>query len=232
MRYLALMLLGFSLMGAVAVEGDPDIIYAAPGDSYLNLFGPDWQRVFERNDGVAFYYRGRLTVSPEKLVVGQRLIIPPGTFLMERAKERLAVARELRKSARRAIALAEARSSIPPGTEAYRTGMALLTRAKTEMREISYTLENYREARALAEHACASFLSYRPPEAPPRNWFWALSGLIAVATGIISVSFYAKKRRRTAAITRWLEGHQKRVKTLLHHQIQMEVCNGSDHTRR
>jgi len=135
-------------------------IFVMPGDSYINLFGSDWLRVFEVNRGLLFYDReGRLTSTPDKLVVGTKLFVPAGTYLTERALKRIHKYNDFKISALEKIREAESfRNSAPKHhSEISKQGDELLCKAKRLISGLDPDLPGYVEARRLAEESLKCF---------------------------------------------------------------------------
>ncbi len=135
-------------------------IFAEPGDSLIKLFGADWLRVFQANSNHAFLDgRGRLISTPDKLVVGERLIVPSGTYLTDLATERLNRYEGIKKAAQGAIR--EAERFVDQENQnrfgAYQQGLDFLAKAKRAKKGLTYGLANYVEARELAEKALRYF---------------------------------------------------------------------------
>jgi hypothetical protein len=85
-----LLTLTFTVLGASTVQqpaNTPVVLRAERGDTYLNLFGNDWEKAFRQNRITVVRGR-RPLVSPDILVQGQILQVTGDTFLTARALQR------------------------------------------------------------------------------------------------------------------------------------------------
>ena len=140
--------------------GHEGTLFVEPGDSYIKLFGPDWLRVYQTNSNMTFYdQRGKLNHSPDKLVVGTKLIVPEGTYLTERAMERLSRYEKIKGAAHQAMQQAEAFvAQVPENrSEVYQEGLKLLEEAKQAAKGLTFGFGNYIEANRLAQEAIRCF---------------------------------------------------------------------------
>lgn len=136
------------------------VVFVKPGDSYINLFGHDWLRVFQVNKNLLFYdKKGRLTSTPDKLVVGTKLLVPAGTHLTERALQRINEYENLKISALEVIQEAESFKNNAPShpSEVYRQAEDLLFKAKEVARGAASDISHYVEARRMADEAIRCF---------------------------------------------------------------------------
>jgi hypothetical protein len=218
------------------------ILFVEPGDSYIKLFGTDWLRVFRANSNMAFYDKhGKLTCSPEKLVVGTKLVIPAGTYITERTTIRLSRYENIKNAALKAIQRADSfidqasmnRSGV------YQQAVDLLDRAKKVAKGLTFGFENYIEAGKLAEEAIRCFkidtdlrranqnmeqledLAERERIASKRQIGMldqqrtAFLGLaIALFVSLLWFVRHKKKKERVIRIEGWLDQHLNRVETL------------------
>lgn len=154
-RFLALLWITSAVFSAHPARGyhtDRDrVLIVEQGDNYLKLFGSDWQKVYRANQDFLTYNR------PEKLVVGERLIIPAGTHLTETALERLDRNENFEQAALTAIRQAESMSRRVPRDPAaiYEEGMNLLAKARKTLTGSSLT--DYAEAGRYAREALKNF---------------------------------------------------------------------------
>jgi len=135
-------------------------LFVESGDSYIKLFGADWMRVFQANDNITFYNKqGKLAPSPEKLVIGQRLVVREGTYLTERAMERLSRYKEIRGAAIKSIHAAKALAGQDGEnrSEVYEQGLSLLAGAEKATEGITFGFVNYLRAEKLAREAIRHF---------------------------------------------------------------------------
>lgn len=132
------------------------VIFVKTGDSYINLFGHDWLRVFQANKSLLFYDRRRnLASTPDKLVVGAKLFVPAGTRLTTRSLKRINEYENLRISALEAMREAESCMNNAPGhsSEIYKQAEGLLSKAREAVRAPSSDRSHYIQARKMAEEA-------------------------------------------------------------------------------
>ncbi len=137
-----------------------NILFVEPGDSYMALFGSDWMKVFQANSRITFYdSQGRLTHSPDKLVVGARLVLPTGTYLTERAMERLSRYEKIKTAALETIREAETfvKQQPPRSAEVYLQALHLLEKAREASNGLTFGFENYIEAERLAQESIRGF---------------------------------------------------------------------------
>lgn len=218
------------------------ILFVEPGDSYIGLFGPDWLRVFRANSNMTFYDKqGKLTHSPEKLVIGTKLVIPAGTYLTERALKRLSRYENIKNATLKAIQRADSfidqasmnRSGV------YQQAVDLLDRAKEAAKGLTFGFENYIESEKLAEEAIRSFKIDRNLRRANQNMeqledqaereriaskrqigmlyqqrmvFLGLA--IVMFISLLYIVRHKKKKEHLIRIEGWLDQHLSRVKTL------------------
>lgn len=218
------------------------ILFVEPGDSYIGLFGLDWLRVFRANSNMVFYGKqGKLTHSPEKLVIGTKLVIPAGTYLTERVLKRLSRYENIKNAALKAIQRADSfidqasmnRSGV------YQQGVDLLDRAKEVAKGLTFGFENYVEAGKLAKEAIRSFKIDRNLRRANQNMeqlenqaekeriasqrqigmlyqqrmvFLGLA--IVMFISLLCIVRHKKKKEHLIRIEGWLDQHLSRVETL------------------
>ena len=235
--------LTISAYGATGHSLDHGVtLFVEPGDSYIKLFGTDWLRVFRAHSSMAFYDKhGKLTCSPEKLVVGTKLVIPAGTYMTERTTIRLSRYENIKNAALKAIQRADSfidqasmnRSGV------YQQAVDLLDRAKEVAKGLTFGFENYIEAGKLAEEAIRCFkidgdlrkanhdveqLKDRVEREriaskkqigmldQQRTAFLGLA--IALFISLFWFVRHKKKKERVIRIEGWLNQHLSRVETL------------------
>ncbi|MBN2373968.1 hypothetical protein JXL19_09305 [bacterium] len=218
------------------------VIYVEPGDSYLGLFGADWLRVFNVNRDHAFNdTKSGMLSTPDRLVVGERLIVPAGVYLTDLAIERLNRYENIKKIAFEAILKAENFTGANTGNEShiFQQGRKLLLMAKESAQGASYGFGNYVRARELAEEAIRCFEIDRELSRLDNNHTHLREAtekerasvarqrkivslqqqsILWIAIGILSVFFIMirmeRKKERLRLIGRRLERHSEHIKTL------------------
>lgn len=74
--------------GVYAGSGDRKLSFRVErGDTYLNLFGPDWQKAYRQNK-LTVIRKGRPVTSPDILVEGTIITVTPDVHLTPRAQTR------------------------------------------------------------------------------------------------------------------------------------------------
>ena len=235
--------LTISAYGATSHSPDHGVtLFVEPGDSYIKLFESDWLRVFRVNSNMAFYDKhGKLTCSPEKLVVGTKLVIPAGTYITERTTIRLSRYENIKNAALKAIQRADSfidqasmnRSGV------YQQAVDLLDRAKEVAKGLTFGFENYIEAGKLAKEALRCFKIDRDLRRANQNMeqlenriereriaskrqigmlYQQRMAFLGLATALfISLLWlirHKKKKERLIRIEGWLDQHLSRVETL------------------
>lgn len=218
------------------------ILFVEPGDSYIGLFGPDWLRVFRANSNMAFYDKhGRLTCSPEKLVVGTKLVIPAGTHMTERTTKRLSRYENIKNAALKTIQEADTFMNQAPTNRSgvYQQAVDLLDRAKEVAKGLTFGFENYIEAGKLVEEAIRCFKIDRDLRRANHNVeqledrvereriaskrqigmlyqqrIAFLGMAIAFFASLLWLVRHKKKKERVIRIEGWLDQHLNRAKTL------------------
>lgn len=203
------------------------VLFVEPGDSYIGLFGPDWLRVFQANSNLAFYdQEGKLVHTPEKLVVGTRLVVPAGTLLSEQAMKRLNRYEKIKSAAFEAIREAEGFISRnrESQSEVYEQGLSLLGKAREAAKGLTFGFANYIEATKLAQEASRCFkinanlsranhdlaqLKGRVDKESKRFVYFGL--LIVPLLGLLCFMGYKQKKERVLRVERWLKHHQDRI---------------------
>lgn len=218
------------------------VIFIEPGDSYMGLFGPDWMRVFQANSSMSFYNKdGELSHSPEKLVVGTRLVVPEGTYLTKRAAERLNRYDKIKENALEAISQAKvlADQADLSKSEIFEQGLGLLAGAEKAIQGLTYGFANYVEAGKLACEAIRCFrvglnlqgakqdmeqlkqhvkkerLEVRAQTRKLRQNYLLYAGLVTAP--FICLLWYARQRHKRERIARmqvWFEQQQDRLDSL------------------
>ena len=218
------------------------ILFVEPGDSYIGLFGSDWLRVFRANGNMEFYDKhGKLTCSPEKLVIGTKLVIPAGTYLTERALKRLSRYENIKNAALKAIQEADTFMNQAPTNRSgvYQQAVDLLDRAREVAEGLTFGFENYIEAGKLAKEAIRCFKIDRDLRRASHNMeqledlaereriaskrqigmlhqqrmvFLGLA--IVMFISLLCVVRHKKKKENLIRMQGWLDQHLNRVKTL------------------
>ncbi len=209
-----------------------EILFVEPGDSYLALFGPDWMKVFQANNRIIFYDgRGKLTHSPDKLVVGTRLVVPEGTSLTRRAMERLSRYEKIKAAALEAIREAESLVTPQPqdGTEAYRQALQLLEKAREALNGMTFGFENFLEAERLARESVRHFKIDRSLQETIRDMrdleeemghtpYWKrvipLAVLMALLAGLLWRMRRGKQKERLLRVQQWLNRQPGRIEDM------------------
>ncbi|MDP2646308.1 MAG: hypothetical protein Q8P24_15325 [Desulfobacterales bacterium] len=136
------------------------IFFVEPGDTYIGLFGADWEKVFQANQNMAFYDKaGKLIQSPDWLVVGTRLMAPKGAYLTQRAMERLNRYEKIKIEALQALEEAKTfvRPELKDRTAVYEQALNLLDEARQAAQGTAYGFKNFIESKRLAEKAIDCF---------------------------------------------------------------------------
>ncbi len=136
------------------------ILYVEKGDSYISLFGDDWQKVYNTNNTIRFCdKKGRVIQTPDKLVIGTKLHIPPHTHLRQRAVKRLGKYKKIQDSAFNSIKKAETffHQSMNKTSLTYKQGNQFLCKAREAINGKAFGFRNYVEADRLAQEAIHSF---------------------------------------------------------------------------
>ncbi len=103
-----LLTITLTVPGASAAQ-QPVVLRADRGDTYLNLFGADWQKAFRQNR-ITVMREGRPLVSADILVQGQILQVTFDTFLTARALQRARSIAERRVALQRRLSVIAALS--------------------------------------------------------------------------------------------------------------------------
>jgi len=202
-----------------------------PGDSFIGLFGTDWQRVLDANRDVAFRdQQGRLL--PDRLVSGVRLVVPAGTYITDDALARINRCAETKAAALAALAAAQEQAQKSAGLDSdpAQQGRELLAKARALAAAENPGFANYLAAHDLAIEA-ARFLrlaqdirdsklslatsSRQMAEAIAavnnirRNGFLFMTFII---TALTVGAMYLRKRTR---IKNWLARHEARLARLM-----------------
>ena len=218
------------------------ILFVEPGDSYIGLFGSDWLRVFRANGNMAFYDKhGKLTCSPEKLVIGTKLVIPAGTYLTERALKRLSRYENIKNAALKTIQEADTFMNQTPTNRSgvYRQAVDLLDSARQVAGGLTFGFENYVEAGKLAEEAIRCFKIDRDLRRANQNMeqledlaereriaskrqigmlhqqrmvFLGLAIIMFIS--LLCIVRHKKKKEHLIRMQGWLDQHLDRVETL------------------
>jgi len=144
----------------------PVVLRAERGDTYLNLFGTDWQKAFRQNR-ITVIRDGRPLVSPDILVQGQILQVTGDTFLTARACQRVRGIAERRAALQRRLSVFAAR-----GGDAGEKAAALRSALDDDLR---YAADlDYLEREADRLHS-ATQSTPAPHRAP---WIWVASGAL------------------------------------------------------
>lgn len=218
------------------------VLFVEPGDSYIKLFGNDWLKVFQTNNNIAFYDKhGQLACTPEKLVVGTRLIIPKGTYITNFTTARFSSYERIKKDALQAIHMAETfvNQDIGNSSDIYKQGVNLLKNAKQFKDEITFGFNNYFKAKKMAGEAIRCFkidhnirkanLNVKKLKTRIGNQKFFLKKQIeilnkqwATFTGLVAALFiiilwfkkFKKRKKRIIRTERWLKQHMSRVNAL------------------
>ncbi|MCD6306453.1 MAG: hypothetical protein J7M32_09215 [Deltaproteobacteria bacterium] len=219
------------------------ILFVQPGDSYIGLFGADWLRVFETNTTGPDFESGNGTSNrnPDKLVVGTRLVVPKGTYLTDRATERLSRYRDNKKAALSAVRKAESfvGSALLEESEPYKQALALLAKARDAIKGVTFGFENYLEATKLAQEAIERFeiagdlqrskrdtlqlrerinrersLRNKRLGEFPRQRAAFLGLMVVLLLSLLWVIRQRKKREMISSAKIWLEQQRERLNTL------------------
>jgi len=222
-------------------------LFVEPGDSYIKLFETDWLRVFRANSNMAFYDKhGKLTCSPEKLVIGTKLVIPAGTYLTERALKRLSRYENIKNAALKTIQEADTFMNQTPTNRSgvYQQAVDLLDSARQVAGGLTFGFENYIEAGKLAEEAIRCFKIDRDLHRANQNMeqledlaereriaskrqigmlhqqrmvFLGLA--IVMFISLLCIVRHKKKKEHLIRMQRWLDQHLNQVKTLKNAEI-------------
>ena len=158
----------FTVLGASAVQqpvSGPVVLRAERGDTYLNLFGTDWQKAFRQNH-ITVIRAGRPLVSPDILVQDQILQVTGDVFLTNRALQRVRGLAERRNNLQRRLSVLASR-----GGEAGAKAVAL----RGDLDALRYAADiDYLEREA-------DRLNSTPPPTPTirrTHWVWVASGAL------------------------------------------------------
>lgn len=142
---------------------EKQVLYVEDGDTLINLFGHDWYKVWSSNK-IKVIHHGKAIESPDRILTGQQLILPPGAQLTDRAIERLHRYAQMRSDVQKALQVArqeqrqiDAFNPTAQTQPGYRLGSILIRWAESMITAPGEAGSNYLQARCLAEEATQAF---------------------------------------------------------------------------
>ena len=192
------------------------IVWVEPGDTYLGLFGTDWMKVYQANNKVKLFDGKGEVASPDKLVVGQKLMIPPDNHLTLQTMEKLSRYKNVKNAAMKALQEAkELKDKIPHAESAsYKEATALLRKAEEAVKGVTYSFGNYVEAKKLALEAYG-LLRITEERLADRKNMEMLAAIVLIAfSGFVWVGRYKKRKERAKHAVSWIKKHQERLEKI------------------
>jgi len=151
------------------------------GDTYTNLFGPDWEKAYRQNK-VTVIRGGRSVTSPDILVEGSVISVTEDVRLTSRASARVAVLNQRRTELRaRLTALAPKVATAPATLAAVEECRKLLDSEEYFGADVEFAAREVAQLERLVQNADVP----RPTSQPAWSWWWiALAASFGIALAI------------------------------------------------